>query len=114
MRKFLAVNPDVCIGCRLCELACSMTKEGKFIPSKARIKVHFVGIPEVPVPVFSRHCDSCGGKPQCLRYCPVGCITFDEANPKRDRKNIVLSDDVAGDWYSRCGGVMPENNDNNT
>ena len=101
MRKFLSVNPDICIGCRLCELACSMTKENTFNPKKARIKVHFVGIPEVPVPVFSRHCDSCGGKPQCLKYCPVGCISFVEGNPKRDRKNIVLAEEVADDWLER-------------
>ena len=82
-------------------MACSMSKEGLFNPRKARIKVHMVGIPEVPVPVFSRHCDTCGGKPQCLKYCPVGCITFTESNPKRDRKNIILAEDVADDWLDR-------------
>ena len=60
-----------------------------------------IGFPEVPVPVFSRFCDSCGGKPQCLKYCPVGCITFVEGNPKPDQKNIVLTDDVAADWLRR-------------
>ena len=101
MRKFLSVNPDICTGCRLCELACSMAKQNAFNPKKAHIKVYMRGIPEVPVPVFSRHCDSCGGKPLCLKYCPVGCITFEEGNPKRDRKNIILTDDVADEWLAR-------------
>jgi Fe-S-cluster-containing hydrogenase component 2 len=103
VRKFLAVNTDICIGCRLCELSCSMAKEGLFNPKKARIRVHFVGIPEVPVPVFSRHCDCCGGNPQCLKYCPVGCISYAVGNPKRDQKNIILSEDVANDWLQRQG-----------
>ncbi len=101
MRKFLGVNPEICIGCRLCEMACSMTKENTFNPKKARIKIHMVGIPEVPVPVFNRHCDTCGGKPQCLKFCPVGCITFMEGNPKRDRKNIILAEDVADEWFAK-------------
>ncbi len=113
MRKFLSVNSDICIGCRLCELACSMTKEGVFNPKKARIKITFYDIPEVPVPVFSRHCDSCGGKPQCLKYCPVGCITFVEGNPKRDQKNIVLSDEVAAEWLEQHGGKKAAGNENN-
>lgn len=103
MRKFLSVDPYECVGCRLCELACSMVKENTFNPKKARIKVHFVGIPEVPVPLFSRHCDCCGGKPQCLKYCSVGCITFTEGNPKRDQKNIVLAESVAEEWFEKIG-----------
>ena len=101
MRKFLSTDPDKCIGCRLCELACSMSKENTFNPKKAQIKVHFIGIPEVPVPLFNRHCDTCGGKPQCLKYCSVGCITFTEGNQKRDKKNIVLPESVAEEWRER-------------
>ena len=104
MRKFLAVNPDECIGCRLCELACSMVKEGRFQPSKARIRIHFVGIPEIPVPSFSRHCDCCGGQPTCVKYCPVGCITYTDENPKRDRKNIILKEEIAQGWLVQHEG----------
>jgi Fe-S-cluster-containing hydrogenase component 2 len=114
VRKFLSVNPDICIGCRLCELACAMSKENVFNPKKARIKVDMIGFPEVPVPVFSRLCDSCAGKPQCLKYCPVGCITFIEGNPKPDQKNIVLTEIVAEDWLQRNTGTKEEDNADNT
>lgn len=109
MRKFLGVDPDKCVGCRLCEISCSMSKENVFNPKKARIKVFMIGIPELPVPIFSRHCDTCGGKPQCLKYCPVGCITFDEANPKRDKKSIILAEEIAKKWFDR---IILENNKN--
>ncbi len=71
MKKNLGVDHTKCTGCRICELICSMVKESSFNPKKARIKVHLVGIPEVPVPVISRLCDECGGEPICFKYCPV-------------------------------------------
>jgi len=101
MRKFLYVDPEKCIGCRLCELACSMVKEHTFNPKKARIRVNLVGIPEIPVPIYTRNCDTCGGDPTCLKYCPVGCITFSEENPKPDRKRIVLAEYVAEEWLEK-------------
>lgn len=108
MRKSLSVDHEQCIGCRICELACSMSQKNTFCPGIAKIKVHLVGIPEVPVPVFSRHCDSCGGKPVCLKYCPVGCISFSEDNPKRDMKNIVISEEVGTDWLERVKSEKPK------
>ena len=108
MRKFLCVQPNICTGCRLCEVACSMAKENTFNPKKSRIKVHLVGVPEIPVPVFSRHCDACGGKPLCLKYCPVGCITFAEGNPKTDQKQIVIAEEVAQAWLAEIKQVKGE------
>ncbi len=102
MKKFLHVDPETCIGCRLCELACSMVREKTFNPKKARIKVHLVGIPEIPVPVYTRNCDTCGDDPTCLKYCPVAAITFSEENPKPDKKKIVLADRVAEEWLEEA------------
>lgn len=104
MRKFLSVDTDRCTGCRLCELACSMSRENTFNPKKARIRVNFIGFPEVPVPVYTRHCDACGGKPACLRYCPARCISFSTENPKLDSKKIVLAEQVAAAWLKKNTG----------
>jgi len=111
MRKFLSVDTDRCTGCRLCELACSMNKENTFNPKKACIRVHFVGFPEVPVPVYTRHCDACGGKPVCLRYCPVGCISFSPDTPKLDYKKIVIAEQVAEEWLQKACGKKGENSE---
>jgi len=101
MKKNLSVDHIKCTGCRMCELACSMVKELNFNPKKARIKVHLVGIPEVPVPVISRLCDECGGDPVCLKYCTVNAITFTENNPKPDKKRIILASEVAESWLKK-------------
>jgi Fe-S-cluster-containing hydrogenase component 2 len=101
MKKNLAVDPEKCTGCRICELVCSMVKESNFNPKKARIKVHLVGIPEIPVPVLSRLCDECGGEPVCLKYCPVEAISFSENNPKPDKKRIILANEVAESWLKK-------------
>ena len=76
-------------------------RENTFNPKKARIRVNFIGFPEVPVPVYTRHCDACGGKPACLRYCPAGCISFSPENSKLDSKKIVLAEQVAAAWLKK-------------
>jgi Fe-S-cluster-containing dehydrogenase component len=37
-RKFVSADPEKCIGCLVCEYACSMTKENTFNPTKSRIR----------------------------------------------------------------------------
>jgi ferredoxin len=89
-----------------------MNRENTFNPKKARIKVNFVGFPEVPVPVYTRHCDACGGKPACLRYCPAGCISFSTENRKLDSKKIVLAEQVAEAWLKKNSGRGKKSEDN--
>ena len=38
-RKFVSADPDKCVGCQICEYACSWTKEKAFNPLKSRIRV---------------------------------------------------------------------------
>ncbi len=65
-----------CVGCRVCEAICSLTHEGEFNPTKARIKV----VRKVddgalyPVAVFCLHCE----QPFCQDACPVGAIARDD------------------------------------
>ena len=72
----------------MCELACAMVREKVFNPKKARIKVNLIRIPEIPVPVYTRKCDACGGDPTCVKYCEVGALAYSENNPKPDKKNL--------------------------
>ena len=37
--KILTIDPDKCVGCRLCEAACSLKNVGEFNPARARIQV---------------------------------------------------------------------------
>ena len=85
----------------MCELACSMVREKTFHPKKSRIKVYLVGLPQIPVPVYTRKCDACGGDPTCVKYCEVGALTYSEDNPKPNKKKITLPEILADEWLQQ-------------
>ncbi|MBD3187853.1 4Fe-4S dicluster domain-containing protein, partial [Candidatus Bathyarchaeota archaeon] len=37
-QKLLVVDPEKCTGCEVCETACTMAHEGKYIAANARIQ----------------------------------------------------------------------------
>jgi len=55
------IDEGICDGCKLCLEACPV------IP--ARIGYN-------PVKRVCFKCDLCGGDPQCVKFCPMGAITF--------------------------------------
>ncbi|MGQ9630403.1 MAG: 4Fe-4S dicluster domain-containing protein [bacterium] len=69
--KMLAVYPEKCTGCMMCELACSMKKTGAFNPAESRI--HAFIFPEefhyIPLACFQ--CED----PPCQRACPTRAIS---------------------------------------
>jgi Fe-S-cluster-containing dehydrogenase component len=62
-----------CVGCRLCELACSFARHGHFNPAVAAISVVFQDDGTLAVAV-SEDCAACR-RPLCVAFCPVGAIT---------------------------------------
>lgn len=71
--KVLAVDPNLCTGCRVCELVCSLNKEGECNPRKSRIRVLKMDKEGFDFPLFCQHC----GEPLCREVCPVNAITRD-------------------------------------
>ncbi len=82
--KRVYAKEEVCIGCRLCEVACVVEHSGSKNPVKA-----FKGIKPRPVPrnyvdedgplsfsVNCRHCD----EPLCVAVCIAGAMTKDGAS----------------------------------
>ena len=71
MRKKLAVVPEKCSGCRICELACAVHRQKTNNPKKSRIRVTTVyPHPVVRMPVVCSQCRDA----KCLAACPTNAI----------------------------------------
>ncbi len=71
--SMLAIHPDKCVGCRLCQLACSVAKTGEYDPSQSRVQQSSLPQDGSVGPVVCRHCLT----PRCLEICPVAAIRRD-------------------------------------
>ncbi|HIR68859.1 MAG: 4Fe-4S dicluster domain-containing protein [Oscillospiraceae bacterium] len=74
----VTINYDACIGCRLCTNACAL---GNMSYSPRLRKVF--------------KCDQCGGDPKCVRYCPGGALTYEDAGRMDPRKKLTADKIVA-------------------
>jgi len=64
--------PQMCSGCRLCEVVCSFHHEKMFAPWLSRIRV-FKKEPAVDYPVFCRRCKN----PPCVKSCEFSALKVD-------------------------------------
>ncbi len=88
MTKMVFVDHARCTGCRLCEIACSMSKNGAVNPTRSRINVIKWEAVCVEMPMLCRQCESA----PCMAVCPVGALVHEE-----------IPDRVTID-YDRCIG----------
>ncbi len=84
-QKNMTINVDICTGCRLCELICSLVKERESNPAKSRIHNEFYLMEGMRVP---RVCINCVD-PACVTSCPT------EALVKNNVTGLVTLDDDA-------------------
>lgn len=68
MNRFIAINPDRCIGCGTCQSACSAGQRKAGLQDEPRLSV--VQTLEISAAVACHHCE---GAP-CMAVCPVGAI----------------------------------------
>jgi len=73
MAQRLVVQPQYCIGCRACEMACAFTHGDKGQPGKSRCLTLTVGKDEY-VPMLCLQCDHAA----CVQVCPVSAIARNE------------------------------------
>ena len=87
-RKFIAVDPGKCIGCGICEYACTLEKgEAVWNPMRSRIRV----VRMAPVVNFALSCRACKDA-KCVKACPERAISQSE------KTNLLIIDE------SRCKG----------
>ena len=64
----------ICAGCRMCEIACVLTHEGKIHPTHARNIVHKdIQAGDITHVLYCQQCDD----PKCLKACPTGALHVD-------------------------------------
>lgn len=73
MNRVLIIEHDKCVGCRSCEMMCSLTHEGLCSPALSRIRVVKDERVGWNVPIGCSMCD----KPYCVMACPVGAASKD-------------------------------------
>lgn len=91
LNSFVIANPQECIGCKVCEIACAVAhldKEAKTagnfdIPVMS--KLYLVRTAEVTMPIQCRHCEDA----PCANVCPVSAITQVNNNILVDEKKCV-------------------------
>jgi len=69
----LVFSPDWCRACRICEVACSIVKEGEASPALARINVEYDEFQPVS-PISASLCFQCVAA-ECEASCPVEAIS---------------------------------------
>jgi len=84
MPKMLVISADKCTGCRNCELACSLTKEGSFRPMASRVHVNTWEEEGVSVPMMCQHCADAPCIPVCAPHAmqrdgQTGWVQLDQA-----------------------------------
>lgn len=93
----IEINPEVCSGCRACELACSFFHSGTFDPEVARIHVGKDEPEGLDIPRLCRQCDDA----PCISSCPFGALYRDEVT----RTILVINEKCRG--CRKCAGACP-------
>ena len=76
----------ICAGCRMCEITCVLSHEGKIHPTHARNSVHKdIQAGDLTHVLFCQQCDD----PRCLKACPTGALHVDPETGAR-----VIDQDV--------------------
>lgn len=82
MPQRLVVQPQYCIGCRACEMACAFTHGQQGQPGKSRCMTLTMAVKDEYVPMLCLQCDNAA----CVQVCPVFAIS------RNEQTGVVLVD----------------------
>ena len=73
-KMMIMIDVEKCVGCRICELACSVRKKKEFAPHHARIRIVKEENNGINVPIVCQHCSDA----PCAMVCPLNLYSVDE------------------------------------
>jgi len=87
MKKMIVTNPEVCTGCRVCEMVCSLVHSGECNPARARIRIMRWEIQGIDIPVTCLQCEDA----PCKDACPTHAIQRNpETGAMETRKELCI------------------------
>lgn len=84
---FVSCDPEKCVGCRICEYACSYEKDKSFNPLRSRIRAIRI-YPDINLAITCRLCQDA----PCVKACPRDALT----QSKETGRIIVDEDECNG------------------
>jgi Fe-S-cluster-containing hydrogenase component 2 len=81
--KVLSFDPELCVGCSVCEETCSETWHKTIDRDKSNIRI----IDEGEGPLKAVFCIQCG---DCIAVCPTGALYQDKKGVVRVRKKLCV------------------------
>jgi carbon-monoxide dehydrogenase iron sulfur subunit len=84
--EILAIDLELCTGCRSCELACSIAHSDSFNPKRSRIQILKDESRNLIVPMVCLQCEN----PLCQEACPNGAIVENEHGILFVEKDICI------------------------
>ncbi|HET91204.1 MAG TPA: 4Fe-4S dicluster domain-containing protein [Chloroflexi bacterium] len=81
--KVLSYDPELCVGCYICEEVCSETWHKVNDATKSNIRIHDDG----EGGLSANYCVQCG---ECIEVCPTGALSRDKRGIIRLKKKLCV------------------------
>jgi len=95
--KVLLIENDKCVGCKNCEMICSLVHEGRCASSLSRIRVAKDERAGWNVPISCAMCE----EPICVAVCPSGACS------REPHTGIIIIDDASCIGCRQCVTACP-------
>lgn len=95
--KFVIGDPEICTGCMICVISCSMYYHKVISPFQSRVRVQRVE-PGLDFPLFCQNCDDA----PCIEACPEQALS-------RTSKGIVIVNNQKCTGHGACVIACPYN-----